>query len=277
MISRSKAAPSSRAQLAPAGDRGVEVLRRAGAALLLEPREGRLVGRDHARPAAALDRHVADRHPALHREPLDHRAGVLDHVAGGAVGAHLADRAEDQVLGGDAEAELALVADEHRAGLALGERLGGEHVLDLARADPERERAERAVGGGVRVAADDRHARLRHAQLRPDHVHDALAVGAHRVDGDAELGAVALERLDLHARELVADARGDRRAVGGDVVVGGGERAVRAADGAAGQAQALEGLRARDLVDEVQVDVEQAGRHLVRGPDLVEQRGLGCS
>ena len=156
--------------------------------------------------------------------------------------------------------------------MLLDEALRGEHVLDLARADAERERAERAVRGGVRVAADDRHARLRDAQLRADHVHDALAVGAERVDRDAELRAVALERLDLHARELVLDPRGDRRAVGRHVVVGGRERAVGAADLAAGEPQAVERLRARDLVDEVQVDVEQAGRHLVGVPDLVEQR-----
>ena len=259
-----------RAQLAPGGERGLEVLGRAGAALL-EPGEGRVVGGDHAGAAAALDRHVAHRHAPLHREALDHGAGVLDDVAGGAVGAHLADRAEDQVLGGDAEAELALVGDPHRARLALAQALGREHVLDLAGADPERERAERAVGGGVRVAADDRHARLGDPQLRPDHVHDALAVGADRVQRDAELLAVALERLHLHARELVADARRRRGPVGGDVVVGGGERAVGPAHRAPGEPQALEGLRAGDLVHEVQVDVQQARRDLVRGPDLVEE------
>ena len=48
-----------------------------------------------------------------------------------------------------------------------------------------------------RVAADDRHARLGDAELRADDVHDPLAVGAERVERDAELGAVALERLDL--------------------------------------------------------------------------------
>ena len=57
----------------------------------------------------------------------------------------------------------------------------------------------------------------------------------------------------------------------GHVVVGGGERAVGAAYPAAREPQAVEGLRARDLVDEMQVDVEQAGRDLVGGPDLVEQ------
>ena len=233
-------------------------MRRAGPLALGEPGEGRLVGRDHAGAPAALDRHVADGHAALHRERLDRRAGVLDDVAGHAADAELAERAEDQVLGGDAEAELALVADPHRARLVLDHALRREHVLDLARADAERERAEGAVRGGVRVAADDRHARLRDAELGADHVHDPLALGAERVDGDAELRAVALERLDLHARELVLDARRDRRAVGRRVVVGRRERAVGAAHRAPGQAQAVERLRARDLVDEVQVDVEQA-------------------
>ena len=113
----------------------------------------------------------------------------------------------------------------------------------------------------------------RDAELGPDDVDDALVLGAQASSsGIAELRAVALERLDLHAAELVADARGDRRAVGRHVVVGGGQRAVGAAHGAAGQAQAVEGLRARHLVDEVQVDVEQVRRDLVGRPDLVEQR-----
>ena len=149
--------------------------------------------------AAALDRHVADGHPALHRERLDRRAGELDDVADRSVDADLTDRGEDQVLGRDAEPERALVADPHRSRLGLDEALGREHVLDLARADPEGERAERAVRRGVGVAADDRHPRLGDAELRSDHVHDPLVLGAERVQGDPELGAVALERLHLDA------------------------------------------------------------------------------
>ena len=45
---------------------------------------------------------------------------------------------------------------------------------------------------------------------------------------------------------------------------------VGAADLAAGQAQAVEGLRRGDLVDEVQVDVDQPVGDLVGLPDLVE-------
>ena len=109
-------------------------------------------------------------------------------------------------------------------------------------------------------------------ELRPDDVDDALALGAERVDGDPELRAVGLQRLDLHAAELLADLGRRRRAVRRDVVVGGGERAVRAGGPCAGEAEAVEGLRARDLVHQVQVDEDEARGHLVGGPDLVEQR-----
>ena len=49
------------------------------------------------------------------------------------------------------------------------------------------------------------------------------------------------------------------RSGGGDVVVDGGDGAIGAADLAAGEAEALEGLRGGDLVDELQVDVEDGG------------------
>src|SRR5207244_10106664 len=89
--------------------------RRAGPLALGEPRERGLVRRDHARAPAALDRHVAHGHAPFHAERLDRRPGVLHHVAAGAADADLAERAQDQVLGGHAEAEVALVAHGPRA------------------------------------------------------------------------------------------------------------------------------------------------------------------
>ena len=47
--------------------------------------------------------------------------------------------------------------------------------------------------------------------------------------------------------------------------------AIRAAHGPAREPQPVEGLRARDLVDEVQIDVDEAVRDLVVRPDLVQQ------
>src|SRR5690606_39517958 len=64
----------------------------------------------------------------------------------------------------------------------------------------------------------------------------------------------------------------------GSVVVLGRDGEVRAADLAAREPQALERLRAGDLVHEVEVDVEEVGRpvgassHQVRVPDLLRQR-----
>ena len=121
-------------------------------------------------------------------------------------------------------------------------------------------------------------------ELRPDHVHDALARGcACRSSGMPNSSQLRSSACDLLAREVVGD-RVERRAlarVGRDVVVGGRERAVGPAHLAAGEPQALEGLGRGDLVHEVEVDVDQRraalllGRaHLVRLPDLLEH-GLG--
>ena len=145
-------------------------------------------------------------------------------------------------------------------------------MLHLARAYAEGECAEGPVGGGVRVAADDGHAGLGDAQLGADHMHDALPRGADRVGRDAELLAVALERLHLNSAQMVRDLGRHGGAVGGHVVVGSRKGAIRATDLAAGKPETVEGLRRGDLVHEVQVDVEQAGCYLVGLPDLVEQR-----
>ncbi len=225
----------------PAGERLLPRLLHAGTAL--EVGEGRLVGRDQARARAGLDRHVRDGHAAVHRERADGLARVLDDVARRAVGADLADQPEDQVLRDDAARGHALEADEQLGRPPVGQRLGREHLLDLARADAEREGTERAVRRGVRVAADDRHAGLRDPELGADHVHDALAAMSPAVAADAELRAVAVERLELELRELVADRLGERGRR--HVVIGRRERAVGAADRAPRHPQPVEGLRAR--------------------------------
>ena len=73
---------------------------------------------------------------------------------------------------------------------------------------------------------------------------------------DAELARVPGQFLDLLAALRILDAAA---AVGGlDVVVDDGQRLVRRAHLAPGQPQALERLRARHLVDEVPVDIDEA-------------------
>ena len=181
--------------------------------------------------------------------------------------------------------EAPVDADLVRLRLALEQRLGREDHLDLARPDPERQRAERPVRRRVRVAADDRHAGLREPELRADDVDDALGVAAEGVDRDAEVGAVRLELPDL-GRRLHVDHRQAARG-GGRAVVRRGDRLVRAADRDAAGAEPGERLRAGDLVDEVEVDREDGRGAGVLGddvlvPDLLDEgarlgHGGGCS
>ncbi|KAI3480557.1 hypothetical protein L1887_57276 [Cichorium endivia] len=224
---------------------------------------GDLVRGDEAGAGTGLDGHVADGHARLHGEGADGGAGVLDDVAGTAGGADDADDVEDDVFGGDAFGKLAVDLDEHVLGALLENGLGGEHVLYLGGADTKGERAKGTVGGGVRVTAHDGGAGKREALLGADDVDDALAVVRKAEEGETERLDIVLEGetlgsgvglLDKGLGVLVGLAGG-----GGDVVVYSGEGAVGPAHLATGVAETLEGLWGGDLVDEVAVDVEEAG------------------
>ena len=116
--------------------------------------------------APRLDGHVADRHPPFHVEPAHRLAGVLQHRARAAAEAEFGDDGQHHVLGRDASGQGAVDGDAHGARFSLEQRLGRQHMADLAGADAEGERAEGAVGRGVAVAADHGHARLGQPQLR---------------------------------------------------------------------------------------------------------------
>ena len=253
--------------------------RRHGAAL--QPVEHRVVGGDQPGAGAALDAHVADRQPALDAHLLEHAAAVFDDMAGAASGADAADDVEDEVLGRDAGAERAL--DAHLHGLRRGkqQRLRRQHMFDLAGADPEGERADAAMRGGVAVAADDGGAGEREALFRPDHMNDALRRGGGGNVGHAEFGGVALQRGELRGafrirdRQLAAVRRQARS--GGQVVVGDRQGQLGPADPASGHAQALERLRAGHFVHEMAIDIEEAGAVRtplddMRVPDLFVKR-----
>src|SRR3954454_9283234 len=238
----------------------------------LEELGGRVVGGDHAGARTRFDGHVADRHPAFHRQAADRVTAVLDDVTLAAAGADASDDAENQVLGAHTVSEVAGDLDRHRLRSLQRQGLRGQHMLDLAGADAERECAERAMRAGAAVSADDGHAGLGQTELRADDVDDALVGVAHRMQAYADLGAVLSQRLDL----LAADRIFDRAVGGGDVVVLGGDGEVRTSYDAVGLTQAVERLGAGDLVDQVQVDVEQVGlvvggAYDVRVPDLFRQ------
>ena len=143
----------------------------------------------------------------------------------------------------------------HRPRLSLGQRLGGEHVLDLRGADADGQRPEGAVRRRVAVAADDGHTGLREALLRPDDVDDALTDVVHTEVGHTEISDVLVEDGDLLDRERVRPGLVAVR--GRHVVVDGRDGELGAAHLTPGHAQRLECLRRGDFVHQVQVDVEK--------------------
>ena len=245
-----------------------------GVAAALEVGEGDLVRGDQPGLGAGLDAHVTDGHAAFHGQCPDGLTAVLDDRPDATAGADATDDGQDDVLGGHAVGQGALNVHRHGAGSLLVQGLGGQHVLNFAGADAERQCAKGAVGGGVAVAAHDGHARHGESLLRPDHMDDALVGMTHGVLGHAVLGGVVTKHLHLLGRDGVGDGLvGVGR---GDVVVLGGHGEVGPAQGTVGQPQAVEGLWGRHLVHQVQVDVEKVGavapgHHDVVVPDLLAQ------
>ena len=259
--------PTAASQSSPCG-RVVAVLR------------GRRTWSRRARPDRPGPRPRCDMLHSVMRPSIDKaadgRSPVLDDVADAAAGADGADDGQRHVLGRDARRQVALDRDGHGLRAHLRQRLGGQHVLDLAGADAEGERAEGAVGRGVAVAADDRHAGLGPALLGTDDVDDALVGVAHRVAGDAELGAVVVEHLRAagprSGRPPACRCRWSGTLWSAVATVRSGRRTV-----APGQPQPVEGLGRGDLVDQVQVDEEEVRLALGRVddvgvPDLLAER-----
>ena len=78
-----------------------------------------------------------------------------------------------------------------------------QHMLHLTGADAEGQSAERAVGGGMAIATNHRHPRLRQPLLRPDDVDNALIRAVRPIIRNAEIAAVLLELRDLRFGDLV--------------------------------------------------------------------------
>jgi hypothetical protein len=89
-------------------------------------------------------------------------------------------------------------------------------------------------------------------------VHDALLDVTERVQTHAELCGVVAQRLNLRAAGEIGDRLVDVERWG--VVVFRRDRQVGPAHRPPGEPEAVEGLWARDLVHEVQVDVDEVWR-----------------
>src|SRR6185437_6630141 len=100
--------------------------------------------------------------------------------------------------------------------------------------------AERAVRGGMRVAADDGHARLGDAELGADDVDDALVAAVDVIEFNAKVGTVFAERVNLRSGDLVDDVETAFQR-SGHVVINGGDAAVRTAHLAAGETETFKG------------------------------------
>ena len=188
---------------------GVVDLGFAGQRFVGEEGGGDVVVGDDAALGPGFDGHVAHGEAVVHAEVADGVADELEGAVERAVDADHADDFEDDVLTGGVAARFAgehdfdglgdfepVAAGDHREG-----EVGGAHA--------GRESAQRAVGTGVRVGADDDVAGNDEALLGEQGVFDAHVFFVEEVLHLVLLGEVA------------ADARlvGGRDVLGGDEVI----------------------------------------------------------
>jgi hypothetical protein len=207
-------------------------------------------------------------------EEPSNTARILVGEAGAAIDAQRADDVQNDVLGVDAGRQLAVDLDAADLEGAQRHRLRGEHVAHLTRTNAEGDRAERAVGRRVRIAAGDRGARLGDALLGADDVHDALLARRAIKEGDAKIRAVLAQFIHHGLGQRIVVRL--NHLVGRHDVVDRGKRAVRHEDLEAQIAHHAERLRARDLMNQVCADEElglAVGQraHSVRVPDFLEE------
>jgi hypothetical protein len=145
-----------------------------------------------------------------------------------------------------------------RSSAPLQQALRGQHVLDLAGADAESQRAEGAVRGRVAVAADDRHAGLGEPSSGPITCTmpwrrcESRSRGCRTRRSWPPAAQPARRRPDRDGQR----ARGGRGTCCGRRWPG----QVRAPHFQAARPQPVEGLRRGHLVDQMQVDIEECGR-----------------
>ena len=168
----------------------------------------RVVHRDDPALAAGLDRHVADGHAVVHAEALDGVPGELHRLVERAVHPDHADDVQDDVLAADPRAKLALHVELEALG-HLEPRLARGHARGrVGGADARGERAERAVGAGVRVGADDHVAGPHDALLGQErvlhaHAADLVVVGDALLLRESAHHLGLLGRLDVLVRRVV--------------------------------------------------------------------------
>ena len=245
-------------QLFPSGERVIPVLPLWSEFAAGQILKCAVVGCDQTGARPRLDGHVADGHARVHIESANRGAGEFENASGSTTCSDLTDQRKDHVLCRHARLELSIKLNEEIFGFALQKALGREDHLDFARTDPVSKRAERAVRGGMTVAADDGRAGLAQSQLRTDYVNDSLFRAVQIKQRYPEFGAIRGQGADLIGGHLVET--GKRPARGRNRMIHGCKCLIGAADFQTALPEAGEGLRRRDLVDQMQVDIENGGR-----------------
>lgn len=181
---------------------------------------------------------------------------------------------QDYVFGIDAGAQLAVDVDSADLQFAEGDCLGRKHVTDLAGADSERDRAERAMRGSVGVSAGDRGSWLGDPLLGSNDMHNSLVAGGDIKISDSKLVAIFPQRLDHRVGQGIG--KWFLALVGRHNVIHRGEGAMRIANLESELANHRKGLGTGHFVNEVRANQElrlTAGQlsHGVRIPDFLEQ------
>lgn len=135
-------------------------------------------------------------------------------------------------------------------------------MFDFGRADAECQGAECTVGRGVRVAADHGDTWQGETFFRADNMDDALTQVIHREVMDTGILGVLVKSVDLNTAVFFLDAFGTVR--GRNVVIRNGKGQFRVAHFAAGIAKAFESLRAGHFMNEMAVNINQAGTIILR-------------
>ena len=262
---------------APVSDGGIPLCPRRCHRAAFEIGESHVIGCDQPGARARLDAHVAHGQPLLDAHAFEHRPAIFDHIAAAACRTDLADDVHNQVFGGHAGAKIAVYAHLHRFRLLQQQRLRCQHVFNLAGADPEGERAQTAVAGGMRIAADNGGAGQRESLFGADHMDDTLFLRCRRDVADAEFGCVAFKRGELRGAFRVGNRQHHAIRItarrGGQIVIGHRERQFGPPHRPSGYPQPLKRLRTGHFVHQMPVNIDQrgaiiAGFNHVRVPDF---------
>ncbi len=188
-------------------------------------------------------------------------------MAVAAARADLADEGEDDILDRHAGGKSAVEHHAHALLLLLPQRLRREDAFAFTGADAEGQRPEGAMGAGMAVAADERRARQGEAEFWADDMHDAMAAVVHRDIGNAEALGIALEPGDLAGRQPVRQRTVAMARRNG--MVGHGNMGIRPPDRAVLRHEPGKGLRARHLLHEMAVDIDEVAAVLIGFDDML--------